>query len=1072
MRRNLLFLLLLPLLVLTGCTAKAKLERHVKRADAYFEKGEHEKARIEYLNAFQIDKNDPHVAARLGESFLREGEVVRAFQLFSHALSLQPTNNDVRIKLASVLLIGGEAGKAREHALEVLKRSPLDPDALLIFANASVRTNEIAEARARFESLAASSPANAPVFLGLGTIAQRSGAPELAETAFKRAVELDPKSAKNNLALGSFYFLRGDTNKAEIHLKSAMEFSSLKSVERLGYAEFLQKTGRGEAAERTLNEATAKHPEFLAAWNMLTQLAFTQNNTNKASEYIAKALAREPQNRDALLNKARLKLVSRDFKNAAAELERLSNEHPRDSQIHYQLAVAQVASEDPLKALVSLDKAIGSNTNNLDAYLLRARLQISRGDWNNAISDLNQLIRRHPGAPQAYYLLASAHRARGNLDEAIAVYKAITQNFPKDPQALQMIGAVYRQQKKVPQARQAFEQALKVNPDYLAAIDSLVDLDIAAEQHEAALARIQGYVEKYPKSPLPPLLQGKVLFQQQKNAEAEAAVKKAIELDPEFAQAHRALADFYVRSQQTDKAIAKFEAILEDNKKDNKKDMASLIQLGMLYESKNNYARAQQLYEAVLKSNPNSIIALNNLAYILSERLGNVDRGLQYARRARDVAPYDASSADTLGWILWKKGEYAEALAALEQSAERLPDQSEVQYHLGMAHYMVGDVAQARIALTKAVQSTNEFIGKNMAASALSVLQIDPEKAGPETIQLLQKQLTENARDVFAAVQLARLYQRNAEWAKAREVCEKALAGNPKSPLLLSELARLYAGPLKQPDRALDLAKQVWAAYPTPALAEVLGPIAFMAGDYKWANGRLLEASRSKDDAELQYYKGLTAYALGNLSAARDELTRLDQSKNLSSEKLTLVKAAVQILKLHTGEATSQQAQSSIEAARRLDPLFPPALVAPGLIAEQKKDYPAAQKAYEAALQDRPMLLIAQRQLAILLAEKLADDGRAQQLATALRQDLPGDIGLSRALGKIAYRRGEYREAQRLLSSVAAQRANDGDVLYYLGMAQYHLKDKSAKASLVKAIALEPNATLTADAKKALAELK
>ena len=153
MRRTLFILAVCSSILFAGCSAKAKLERHVKRADAFFEKGDHEKARIEYLNAFQLERNNPHVAARLGESFLKDGDIVNAYRLLSQAVSLQPTNTEARVNLASVLLLGGEPVKAREHALEVLKQSPLHPDGLLVYANTSLRTNEIAEARARFESL-------------------------------------------------------------------------------------------------------------------------------------------------------------------------------------------------------------------------------------------------------------------------------------------------------------------------------------------------------------------------------------------------------------------------------------------------------------------------------------------------------------------------------------------------------------------------------------------------------------------------------------------------------------------------------------------------------------------------------------------------------------------------------------------------------------------------------------------------------------------------------------------------------------------------------------------------------
>src|SRR5687768_10514725 len=90
----------LLLLMAVGCSAKAKLDGHVKRADSYFEKGDHERARIEYLNAFQIDRENAHVSERLGDCFLKMEDPLRAFQFFSHAKTLQPNNSAIRGKVA------------------------------------------------------------------------------------------------------------------------------------------------------------------------------------------------------------------------------------------------------------------------------------------------------------------------------------------------------------------------------------------------------------------------------------------------------------------------------------------------------------------------------------------------------------------------------------------------------------------------------------------------------------------------------------------------------------------------------------------------------------------------------------------------------------------------------------------------------------------------------------------------------------------------------------------------------------------------------------------------------------
>lgn len=1066
-------LLLLATLLAGGCTAKAKLERHVKRGDAYFAKGEFESARIEYLNAFRLNQNDAYIAARLGETLLERGDILRGAQLLARARELQPTNTAVRVKLASLLMVGGNAKEARKEAEAILETSPLNPDGLVLLANSASTTNELAATRKRIEALAAANPQNSAIHLALGVLAQKGGDLAGAEKFYQQAVALEPKSSKNNFALANVCLAQNNTNKAETYYKAAIESAPLKSVERLGYAEFLMRTGRYAEAKALLEQTTTKAPEFVAGWNMLTQVAAAQNDPEKAAEYIKHALAQDPANRDALLNQARVTLSKRDYKSAMAELQKLTEEHPRDYQILYQLAVAQLGNDEPLKALATLDKALTLNPNYIEATLLRCQIQISRGDFSSATPELVRVTRQNPRVAQAHYLLAAAYVQRGAADDALAVYSNLTKIFPSDPQPYQMIGTLYRQQTNLVSARQAYEQALKLNPDYLAAIDDVIELDITSGKQEAALARIQGYIQKYPDKPMPRLLQAKVYFAQQKNAEAEAAVKKAIELDPEFYLAHRTLADFYVRTKQTDQAVTKLQAMVQKNPK----DVGSLVQIGMLFESKNDYKRARDAYESVLKLSPNSIIALNNVAYILGERFGDVEAAVQYARKAHDTAPYDPFSADTYGWMLWKKGDFSLAAGPLQQAAQEFASrgkpQAEVLYHLGMAYYMTGATGPATTALESAVQSQEDFVGKDKARNALSILKVDPAKAAPETVAVLQKAIQENPGELLAYTRLAQVYEARSEWQKARENYEAALQKNPRSTLLLSKLARLYSGPLKNPERGLELARQAWSISQSPELAATLGPVGYTAGDYKWAYGLLLEAQRSApDNAEVAYYSGLSAYALAKLPQANDSLTKAAQSGLLAAPLSSLAKSAASIAAFTSGGPQPDQAQAAVNAALALDSQFPPALLGSALLLEQKGDLNGARERYETILKAHPNFLLAQRNLAILLGEKLSDDAKAGQLATALRSEFQDDAQLSKVLGKVAYRRGDFVEAARYLRLASAKLGNDSDTIYHLGMAQYHLKDRSAKSTLTRAVTLEPNGKLTADAKKALAELK
>jgi Flp pilus assembly protein TadD len=90
---------------------------------------------------------------------------------------------------------------------------------------------------------------------------------------------------------------------------------------------------------------------------------------------------------------------------------------------------------------------------------------------------------------------------------------------------------------------------------------------------------------------------------------------------------------------------------------------------------------------------------------------------------ARRAAPDDPRVADTLGWILYRRGLHHRALDLLKESASKLPDNPQVQYHLGMTYAKLGDSRSARDSLTAAVNSREKFAGKDEAAKTLSGLQ-------------------------------------------------------------------------------------------------------------------------------------------------------------------------------------------------------------------------------------------------------------------------------------------------------------------------------------------------------------
>src|SRR5262249_53056923 len=460
--------------------------------------------------------------------------------------------------------------------------------------------------------------------------------------------------------------------------------------------------------------------------------------------------------------------------------------------VRYQLALAYLLYAKDGKDLSAVTRRnlvenAEKNLNEAGAAILLADLKIRKGNPAAAVDLLLPVTKERPQIAQAHYLLASAYLAQQKRDEALAVYRQMTELFPKDPQPFFLMGNILLGQGQQQEARQAFEKSIEISPDYLPAIERLVDLDVAAKQYAPAMDRVQKLIDKDPKQAQPWALRGKIYGAQGDFTHAEADLLKAIELDPNLVPAYLLLAQLYVATNRQQQAVEKLNESIEKNK-----NASALTLLAMLQDQQKHFDAARDAYEKLLKVAPNSPLALNNLAVLYSERLGQLDKGYDLATKAREAAPNAPNIADTLGWILFKKGDYGNALRLLQESAGKLPDQPEIHFHVGMAHYMVGEEGPARIALQKAADSSADFPGRDEARQRLALLAINAGTANTGARTELEKYLRERPNDPAALARLAEIQQRDGAVDQAVRTYEKLIADDPQYAPATRQLALLY----------------------------------------------------------------------------------------------------------------------------------------------------------------------------------------------------------------------------------------------------------------------------------------
>jgi tetratricopeptide (TPR) repeat protein len=880
----LIFVLCLAGLANAGCSnAEPTKEELLSRAEAAFAAGQYDRAEMDYR---KVLSRTPDLAAlrHLGIIYVDQGQMVQAYPLLKKLVDLQPDDSEIQLKLATVYLSGRDYTQARDAASQILEKQPDNQQALLMLADASRSPDDIADARKRIQSLREKGQDRAIYHLALASLDLRQNEQPRAESELKTAINLDPKSIQAHAALASFYWSRNELKEADRAFKTAVELSPARSPARMRYVDFLLKTGGNAEAKKILEETNQKHPDYLPPRVLLMKMACEEHQDDDCVARVKNVLSQDPINYDALYQDGILNLGKGDAVAAIRDFEYLSDAYRQNPLVRYQLALAYLLysnSKDlndanrrnAVEAAESrLNEAVGLEPRFDQAAMLLAELKLRKGNPAAAVELLEPVTKERPQTAQAQYLLATAYLAQQKSDQALAVYRKMTELFPNDPRPSFLIGSVLLGQGKQADARKAFEKSNEISPDYLPAVERLVDLDIADKQYAAAMDRVQKLIDKDPKLAQPWDLRAKVYLAQQDFAHAEPDLLKAIELDPKLELAYQLLAELYVTSNRQEEAIAKLTAFVENNK--GASAAPALMQLGMIQGRLKHFDAARDAYEKVLTVAPNAPFALNNLAVLYSEHFGQLDKAYDLATKAKEAAN-DPHIADTLAWILFKRGDYSGALPLLQDSVAKLPV-PEIQFHLGMTYYMLGEEGPARDALQKAVDAPPDFPAKDQARRRLALLAIPAGTANATVRTQLENYLRESPNDPVALTRLAEVQQREGAVDQAVKTYEKVVADNPAYAPAMHQLALLYGQLATDSPKAYELVTKAHQAFPDDAvIAKTLGILSYRRGFYPQSVELLkAAAAKRKDDAEVLYYLGEVHRQLKQFTECKSELER------------------------------------------------------------------------------------------------------------------------------------------------------------------------------------------------------
>ncbi len=484
---------------------------------------------------------------------------------------------------------------------------------------------------------------------------------------------------------------KGDINEAIWLLEQAIGHDPRSSYLKLEMANLLLiKKDTGKALD-LIESVLAKEPDNLQALSMAGRIYQQQQRMDDALAAFEKVLAGEPDDQNNYLVVGRIYWNKNDFDGAERVFAKMIRNLPDSYSAYYFYGKVLAAQGKEEEAETALLKSL-----QLEPSLEEPRLELLKiyqsQDRPAKITETYEAMLLHdPENVKAGFGLAEhlhkIHRDRASLE----ILARLAQRLDTDATVIATLFDTYIEAKQFESAAWAIEGMLKVrptNPDlhYLAGVaaDGLEDPQRALDH----LVKVTPGSRFYTNA----VVHGAWLFHDMgKIDRAIAMVRDALAHDPEYGDYYLYLGSFYEELERYEDAMQ----VLQAGAARDPKNARLHFRIGVIYDKMGRRQDSIAAMQQVISLTPNDAEALNYLGYTYADLGINLEEAETLIQSALKIKPDDGYIADSLGWVYFKRGQYALALKWLNKAVRLQPDDPTILEHLGDVHLKLDSAQKA-----------------------------------------------------------------------------------------------------------------------------------------------------------------------------------------------------------------------------------------------------------------------------------------------------------------------------------------------------------------------------------------
>lgn len=623
------------------------------------------------------DNKQAKLIAGMANFYLENWEIAR-----KHLLAVKgemPSRHIAHRMLTFTELKMGYERSGDEVLNSLGELSDTDSALVMTFAAELAKDGEYADAEQVYSTLADNTGAAETLTkLGILRLHQENDA-GIAD--LQKALEKQPDFDWARAALADAYVQKGEDRKAIETVEQYIELKPDSIQPYLLAANTYLQLQQPEKAQTHIDSALAISNDNADAHLLQAAVARAQNNSQQVQASLEEAVQLQPDNLQALSQLYRVYRQQGEDQQAISLIDDAQAQFPDNQGLAFLKAMAEVDMQLIDKGLATLRTVSDSNTELYSrAQRIAGALELRRNQPKAALQHFQNWQQAAPDDVRANFAVAQAHARNQQPDKALQSIEAALNKQPGN-------------------------KVLK-----LAQVRYLIDL----QQIDRALTAATEFQDRHGQSAAVELMLGSHYAKQNDYTQALEHFRRSHDINPS-SRAVVGLAELHLRTGNTAQAKQLLDDWLSAYPKD---QVVSLYRanLALNQSEQNDLEAAIQQYSTLIATNPDNLIAQNNLAWSLV-RAGRLEQALTHAKLAFELAPNNPSVQDTYGYMLLRNGQIDPATRHLQQAHQAKPEDPTVAYHYAMALYQNDERQAAKQLLEEATSS--EFAEKPEALELL-----------------------------------------------------------------------------------------------------------------------------------------------------------------------------------------------------------------------------------------------------------------------------------------------------------------------------------------------------------------